>query len=86
MAAKTKKKAVAKKTINIDGKDLTITAYRDSLLKQLKAQRDDVKACKRIRHILRVKCRHFGGLRNRTYVDKTTNTKINVDKPVTAKK
>jgi len=88
MAAKTKKKSTKKSTdmLNVNGKDMKLDAYRDQLLAELKKNRDDVKKCKRIRHNLRTKCKHFGGLRNRTYVDQTTGTKVNVDKaPATAK-
>jgi len=81
---KTAKKSVAKaetknKNIMVNGKEMTTDKYRESLLKQLKDNRKDVKLCKRIRHTLRTKCAHFGGLRNRTYVDKTTGVKHNVD-------
>ena len=36
----------------------------------------------RTRAKLRKYCQHYGGLRTRTYVDKTTNVKINVEKNV----
>ena len=66
--------------IVVNNVEMTIDEYRDSLLKHLHANRDNAKLCKRIRHILRKKCHHYGTLRNRTYIDKITNTKIHVDK------
>lgn len=66
--------------IIVNGVEMTIDKYRDILLVQLKQNRDNSKLCKRIRHLLRKKCQHFGGTRQRTYIDQTTNTKIHIDK------
>ena len=69
---KKQKKVAPAESINVDGKAMTKTAYRDMLLKQLRTATDkkDTVATKRLRSMLRTKCQHYGGLRQRTYVDK----------------
>ena len=67
-----KQKAAPAESINVDGKVMTKPVYRDMLLKQLRTATDkkDTVATKRLRSMLRTKCQHYGGLRQRTYVDK----------------
>ena len=64
-------------TINVDGKPMTIPKYRDVLLEKLRVATDkkDTVEAKRLRGMLRTKCKHFGGLRQRTYVDKAAGSK-----------
>ena len=73
------KKSNDVKMIIVNNVEMTIDVYRDELLLQLKQNRNNAKLCKRIRHLLRKKCQHFGGTRQRTYVDQTTMKKIHVD-------
>jgi len=77
---RTKKNDDKIEMIIVNNVEMTIDNYRDELLKQLRLNRDNTKLCKRIRHLLRKKCKHYGALRNRTYVDQTTMQKIHVDK------
>ena len=60
-----------------DERDFMINYYCDIL------RTSKIRAVKcRTRAKLRKYCNYYGGLRNRTYVDKTTNVKHNVEKHV----
>ena len=76
----TSKIDIAKINLNdmsIDEKKFMIDYYLNIL------RTSKIRAVKcRTRAKLRKYCNYYGGLRNRTYVDKTTNVKINVEKNV----
>lgn len=68
-------KKTAKKTeltgsdmIKVGDRSITKSKYRDELLDEL-ADENSPETCKQIRHKLRTKCGHKGGLRTRTWTD-----------------
>jgi len=83
----TKKKTAKKSekdTLKIGDRTITKAKYRDELLDQL-ANTDNAAECKQIRHKLRTKCGHKGGLRTRTWTD-GEGTKHHVDHKATTSK
>ena len=64
-------------TIIVNDKKMTIDEFKNELIRQLQiaTKKRDGDECKRIRNQLRKKCKHYGALRNRTYIDKITNVK-----------
>jgi len=66
------KKNNDEKTIIVNNKTITIDEHKNDLLKQLRNAKHDVKLQKSIRNKLRKQCNHYGALRNRTYIDKST--------------
>ena len=48
---------------------------RDTLLNELRiaTKQRNTRECKRLRNKLRKQCNHYGALRQRTYIDKSTN-------------
>ena len=80
------KKTTTKKNdvqmINVNNIDVSIDDYKKSLIEQLTKSNiaKNSKLSKSIRHKLRKTCNHYGAMRNRTYVDKTTNERIIINK------
>jgi len=72
MSTKKKKatKATGKDMITVGTRTITKAKYRDELLDEL-ANENNAASCKQIRHKLRTKCDHKGGLRTRTWTDAT---------------
>ena len=69
--------------LNVD--DMTTTqreTYRDYLLNKLRHETIRANKC-RIRNTLRKKCQHYGALRTRSYVDKTTMIRHDVSHDAT---
>lgn len=78
-----------KKELTYDGKPITMPKLTEQLLSDLAAATKAKNSieCKRIRGKLRRVCKHYGGLRNRTWIDKPTGVKHEVNaKPVAATK
>ena len=80
----TTKNDVAKndvKKIIVNNVEMTIEQRRDDLLLQLTKSKlqQNHKLSKSLRHKLRTQCNHYGASRNRTYFDKTTQTRIVID-------
>lgn len=85
VATKTEKKVATKtdgKKTTFRGAEVTVDECRKTLLAELRAATtaQNQPECKRLRGQLRTKCNHYGGLRNRTYVEKSTGEKIHIDK------
>jgi hypothetical protein len=82
---KTQTKKTTTKTIDIEKinitkmSDIECEAMKNHLLAKLKSSTIRRDKC-RIRQQLRKYCQHFGGMRNRTYVDKTTNERHIVER------
>lgn len=70
MSKKTAKKETGKDMITVGTRSITKSKYRDELLDELSNENNSA-ACKQIRHKLRTKCNHKGGLRTRTWTDAT---------------
>lgn len=69
--------------------EIAITTLRDTLLNELRiaTKKRDIRECKRIRNRLRKTCKHYGALRQRTYIDKSNdNMRIVVNEKIDAKK
>ena len=72
--------------LNVDDmNDVDRIAYRDHLLNKLRNETIRANKC-RIRNTLRKKCQHYGALRTRSYVDKTTMIRHDVSHDTTTKK
>ena len=63
-----KKEATGPDMIKVGERTITRSKYRDELLDELSKSKNSAE-CKQIRHKLRVKCGHKGGLRTRTWTD-----------------
>ena len=85
---KTNKTTTTKKNdvqmINVNNVDITIDEYKKSLIEQLRKSNiaKNSKLSKSIRHKLRKTCKHYGAMRNRTYIDKSTtkNERVIINK------
>ena len=66
----------------VNNEIVKIETHKNNLLKQLINAKNakNISLCKSIRNKLRKQCKHYGALRNRTYVDKNTNERIVINK------